>query len=112
LDALEDSGRKKFTSLLLCGGLSKNSLFVQIHADVCSLPVLLPIESENVLLGAAILGAFAASKFDSLQEASKTMSGHANVITPDKENSNYHKRKYKVFKKMLSDQNDYKVFMN
>ena len=45
--------------LPICGGLSKNELFVQTHADVLGLPVVLPETTESVLLGAAILGATA-----------------------------------------------------
>lgn len=51
----------------MCGGLSKNKLFVQTYADVCRMPVLEPVESEMVLLGAAILGAMAAKEYTSLE---------------------------------------------
>ena len=64
---LEASGREPITSILLCGGLSKNSLFVQTHADICSVPVLLPSEPEAVLLGSAMMGAYAAGLYDSLE---------------------------------------------
>jgi ribulose kinase len=67
LEALTVAGRSDFSSILLCGGLSKNDLFVQIHADVCAIPVYLPEESEAVLLGAAMLGAYAARVYSDLQ---------------------------------------------
>lgn len=67
IDSLVKSGRVPFKSLLICGGLSKNSLFVQTHADVCTMPVLIPEESETVLVGAAILGAYAAHAYPSLE---------------------------------------------
>lgn len=67
VQALIDSGRQEFQSILICGGLSKNKLFVQTHADVCSLPVLLPGETEAVLLGSAMLAACAAKVYPDLE---------------------------------------------
>ena len=53
----------------MCGGLSKNATFVQTHADVLKLPVVLPEVTESVLLGAAIL---AASAYESSGDASES----------------------------------------
>lgn len=64
---MRSCGRPEFGSLLMCGGLSKNQLFVQTHADACALPVLLPEENEMVLVGAAILGACAADAYPDLE---------------------------------------------
>lgn len=52
---------------MICGGLSKNQLFVQTHADVCSVPVLVPTEPESVLVGASMLGAAAAKIYPNLE---------------------------------------------
>jgi len=68
---------------LVCGGLGKNPLFVQTIADVLEMPVLLPEETESVLLGAAILGATAAGKYSSVQQAATSMGGKAKRIEPD-----------------------------
>uniref|UniRef100_A0A8C5SBE7 Carbohydrate kinase FGGY C-terminal domain-containing protein n=1 Tax=Laticauda laticaudata TaxID=8630 RepID=A0A8C5SBE7_LATLA len=54
-------------TLFMCGGLSKNPLFVQMHADIIGMPVVLAQEVESVLMGAAILGACASKDFASLQ---------------------------------------------
>lgn len=59
-------GRPEFASLIICGGLSKNVLFVQTLAEACGMPVLYPNESEMVLVGAAILAARAANFHSSL----------------------------------------------
>lgn len=69
-------------SILICGGLSQNPLFVQIQADVLSLPVLIPTERESVLLGAAILGSCAAGTFPTVTKAIRAMAGTASVIKP------------------------------
>ncbi|XP_053105255.1 FGGY carbohydrate kinase domain-containing protein isoform X2 [Hemicordylus capensis] len=54
-------------TMFMCGGLSKNPLFVQMHADITGMPVVLAQEVESVLMGAAILGACASKDFVSLQ---------------------------------------------
>ncbi|XP_030629928.1 FGGY carbohydrate kinase domain-containing protein isoform X2 [Chanos chanos] len=66
LDGMRKTGHD-ISTLFLCGGLSKNSVFVQIHANVTGLPVVLPAEREAVLVGAAILGARASLDYSSIQ---------------------------------------------
>lgn len=78
---MTDAGHN-IESILICGGVSQNSLFVQIQADVIGLPVLIPIERESVLLGAAILGSCAAGSFPSVNKAIRAMAGDANVVKP------------------------------
>ncbi|XP_077096545.1 FGGY carbohydrate kinase domain-containing protein-like [Siphateles boraxobius] len=60
-------GSYDITTLFLCGGLSKNALFVQTHANTTGLPVVLSAEPEAVLLGAAVIGACASSDCGSIQ---------------------------------------------
>lgn len=71
-------------TILVCGGLSQNPLFIQIQADVLALPVLCPVERESVLLGSAILGACATKKY-SMQETIKRMAGLSNIVKPKSE---------------------------
>jgi ribulose kinase len=59
----------KIDSLLACGGLSKNKLYIQQHADIVGCAVSLPRENEAVLLGAAVLGSVAAKKYSSVRDA-------------------------------------------
>ncbi|RLW05649.1 hypothetical protein DV515_00004682, partial [Chloebia gouldiae] len=66
LEAMQAAGHE-ITTLFLCGGLSKNPLFVQMHADITGKPVVLSKEVESVLVGAAILGACASGDFASIQ---------------------------------------------
>ncbi|XP_025109637.1 FGGY carbohydrate kinase domain-containing protein-like isoform X2 [Pomacea canaliculata] len=97
--------------LYLCGGLRKNRLFVQTHADVLGLPVILPDTKESVLLGAAILGACASGNFKSIQDAMLTMGGGGTVILPREDEKRYHENKYKVHIRMLADQKAYRDIM-
>ncbi|XP_012541159.1 FGGY carbohydrate kinase domain-containing protein [Monomorium pharaonis] len=98
-------------SILVCGGLSQNPLFIQIQADVLALPILCPVERESVLVGAAILGACATKKY-SMHETVQRMAGSANVVKPTSECYKYHLRKYRVFKKMVQDQQEYRKLMS
>ncbi|XP_014347996.1 FGGY carbohydrate kinase domain-containing protein isoform X3 [Latimeria chalumnae] len=66
LEALKAAGHH-INTLFMCGGLSKNPLFVQMHADITGMPVVLSKEVESVLVGAAILGACASGDFASIQ---------------------------------------------
>ncbi|XP_010608769.2 FGGY carbohydrate kinase domain-containing protein isoform X4 [Fukomys damarensis] len=66
IEAMEAAGHS-ISALFLCGGLSKNPLFVQMHADITGMPVVLSQEVESVLVGAAILGACASGDFASVQ---------------------------------------------
>ncbi|KAI9126108.1 hypothetical protein K1719_003526 [Acacia pycnantha] len=75
----------KIKTLLACGGLSKNPLFIQEHADIIGCPIILPSESESVLLGAAILGAVASKKFSNIREAMKAMNAAGQVIRPSED---------------------------
>ncbi|XP_078034707.1 FGGY carbohydrate kinase domain-containing protein [Augochlora pura] len=111
LDTLETAGHK-IEELLVCGGLSQNPLFIQIQADVLGLPVLCPVEKESVLIGAAILGSYAAGKFSNIYDAIKTMAGSANIVKPKDECRKYHLQKYRVFRKMVLDQHNYREIMN
>lgn len=114
LDVLARSGREPIRSILLCGGLSKNPLFVQTHADICSIPVLLPHETEAVLLGSAMMGACAAGIYGDLKTAAAEMAGPAEIVKPDlsDENRAFHERKYRVFLRMVEDQREYGRIMS
>lgn len=85
MSALSENGITNIQSVLLCGGLSRNPMFVQVHADVLGLPVLCAREPESVLLGSAVLAAYAAGVYPTVGEAMIAMGGYADVVTPDKQ---------------------------
>ena len=59
VDSYRDNG-VPVTELVVCGGLVKDSLILQIYADVMDLPVRVAASGQAVALGAAIFGAAAA----------------------------------------------------
>uniref|UniRef100_A0A3B4ZGG5 FGGY carbohydrate kinase domain-containing protein n=1 Tax=Stegastes partitus TaxID=144197 RepID=A0A3B4ZGG5_9TELE len=91
LEAMKEAGHD-IRTLFLCGGLSKNSLFVQIHANATGLPVVLPDQMEAVLVGAAVLGACASQDYGNIEV-------------------DFYERKYKVFLQLVSHQREYQALM-
>lgn len=86
---------------------------METHAEACNLPVLVPDESEMVLVGSAMLGSCAAKFFPSLESASKGMaSSKCEVVRPNPAIRDYHERKYKVFRQLIEDQFKYKRIMH
>ncbi|KAE8675841.1 hypothetical protein F3Y22_tig00111640pilonHSYRG00005 [Hibiscus syriacus] len=69
-------------------------------------PIILPRESESVLLGAAILGAVAAKKYTCLNEAMKVLNAAGQVIHPstDPRVKKYHDAKYRIFLELYEQQ--------
>ncbi len=94
------------------GGGTKNPLWMQEHADICAVEILIAKDSESVMLGAAMLAAVAAGKFASVFEAMRTMSPKAETIEPNFENRDFHERKYRVFKLMYEHQREYREIMD
>ncbi|XP_061926072.1 FGGY carbohydrate kinase domain-containing protein isoform X4 [Entelurus aequoreus] len=66
LEAMTEAGHD-IKTIFLCGGLGKNALFVQVHANATGLPVVLPDQTEAVLVGAAVLGACASGDHGTIQ---------------------------------------------
>ncbi|XP_076018311.1 FGGY carbohydrate kinase domain-containing protein isoform X2 [Genypterus blacodes] len=111
LEAMKEAGHD-IRTLFLCGGLSKNPLFVQIHANATGLPVVLPDQTEAVLLGAAVLGACASQDYSTIQEAMEKMAKVGKVVQPDRELQSFYERKYKVFLRLFAHQREYQALMS
>ncbi|XP_050978967.1 FGGY carbohydrate kinase domain-containing protein [Labeo rohita] len=105
IDAMRAAGHD-ITTLFLCGGLSKNALFVQTHANTTGLPVVLPAEREAVLLGAAVIGACASSDCSSIQEAMRRMTRIGCVVRPNPDLESFYRRKYAVFLRLYDHQKE------
>lgn len=105
ISALEENGHV-IKCLLLCGGLSKNLLYVQMHADITGLPVIVPYTPEPVLVGSAILAASASKYYSSVLTAMSSMSGKGSLIKPNFKLKKYHDKKYEVYMKLLKCQQE------
>ncbi|KAE8056781.1 hypothetical protein FH972_013520 [Carpinus fangiana] len=69
-------------------------------------PIILPRESESVLLGAATLGAVAAKQYSSLNKAMRALNAAGQVIHPSKDPKvkKYHDAKYHIFRELYEQQ--------
>jgi FGGY-family pentulose kinase len=82
---LEDIAQGGFeaTGIYACGGGARSRLWLQIHADVCQVPIMLTAEPEATVLGTAMCAAVGAGVFGSLPQASETMVHITDQIDPD-----------------------------
>ncbi|KAL3217360.1 hypothetical protein MRX96_032480 [Rhipicephalus microplus] len=110
IDALTDAGHL-LSGILTCGGLAKNPLYVRSLADATGLSVMLPLETESVLLGGAILAASACGRYASVKEAMLRMGGSGHVISPQMSERSFHDAKYAAFHALLDCQRRLKELM-
>ncbi|MFP4250621.1 MAG: FGGY-family carbohydrate kinase, partial [Armatimonadota bacterium] len=82
---LEDLRATGFTpkGMYAAGGGTRSQLWMQIHADVCQVPIYLTDEPEATALGTAVCAAYGAGLFDSLEEASDQMVRVTREIEPN-----------------------------
>jgi D-ribulokinase len=83
--------------IVISGGAGRSSLVCQLLADATGMPVVLPDCPEPVLLGAAMLGAAAASYYPSVPDAMDRMAGTTTTYEPDRKMGSFHARKALVF---------------
>ncbi len=95
----------------MCGGGTKNPLWLREHANITGLDVEIVTESEVMLLGSAILAAYASGAYLSLQEAMQKMTSLKEKIIPQAETRAYHDKKYRVFRKLHQDFLSYRDIM-
>lgn len=96
--------RHRFTTLLLCGGLSSNPLYAREHADALQADVVIP-EADAMLAGSAVLAAAGLGRYRSVLDAMQGMSRSgvrlSHVLPEASERVlEYHRAKYEVFKQM------------
>jgi FGGY-family pentulose kinase len=102
----------RIDTLLVCGGGTKNPVFLREHADITGCRLVLPREPEAVLLGSAVLGAVAAGTFPSVLDAMSAMNSVGSVMTPTKGHlARYHAAKHRVFHRMHTDFLNYRALM-
>ena len=112
VEAMRNAGAQ-FDTLVVSGGLAKNQLYLREHADATGCKVLVPDQTESVLLGGAMLGAVAAGVHEDLPAAMAAMSGSGTVLTPrGGEIAAYHQKKFEVFERMQADHAAYRAIMN
>lgn len=100
-------------TIMATGGGTKNEVFLQEHAHITGCRLVLPAESEAVLLGSAILGSVASGAYASVEKAMQAMNRSGRIIEPVGGSvKHYHGGKYRVFRKMHDDQLSYNEIMS
>ncbi|GLI64537.1 hypothetical protein VaNZ11_007831 [Volvox africanus] len=70
-------------SITVAGGAARSELWLQIHADMCGLPLRLTRCAEAPMLGCAILAAVAAGMYDSVPAAADVMVAVEREVVPN-----------------------------
>ena len=103
IESLNNNGYN-IKEIIITGGLAKNELFLQMHANCSNMPVYLTANEDAVLLGGAILGAYASKCYNSIFESMKNMSQVKKVYKPATPYAAYHNKKYQVYKSLQAVQ--------
>ncbi|MEJ6078279.1 FGGY-family carbohydrate kinase [Vibrio sp. 1-Bac 57] len=112
IEVMNQSGYE-IDTIMAVGGGTKNSIFLQEHANATGCLMLLAEESEAVLLGSAMLGSVAAKFYDDIPDAMANMSRIGRIITPQSTKiKRFYDAKYQVFHQMYDDSETYKKMMN
>ncbi len=110
VEVLNSNGHQ-IKKIHVCGGGTKNPIWLREHADINCCEMILTKEPEAVLLGSAILAAAASKLYPSVQKAMSTMSEIGDSIQPRQEMKPYHDLKYRVFHELYKDQIKYEKMM-
>lgn len=90
----------------------RNDVYVREHANITACRILLPKESDAVLVGVAVLAAVASGCYADILSAMAAMNAVGRVVAPSAALTAYHHAKYKVFHKLHEDQLSYRNLMS
>ena len=101
IDRIEEYG-VAIEEVVNCGGLaSKNTLLMQIYADIIGRPMKISRSEQTPALGAGIFAAVAAGKqcggHDSIQAAQQAMTGIKSVFQPIPEHQQIYQKLYRLY---------------
>ena len=104
INRIEENG-VPIKEVVNCGGLAlKNSLLMQIYADITGRPMKVSRSDQTPALGAAIFGAVAAGKknggYENVIDAQKNMTGIQKEYLPNPGNHETYKKLYLLYKQL------------
>jgi L-ribulokinase len=104
IDRIEEYG-VPIREVINCGGLaSKNSLMMQIYADIAGRPMKISQSEQTPALGAAVFAAVAAGEkaggYGSVAAAQKAMVGVGREYLPIEENHKIYRRLYALYRQL------------
>lgn len=105
IDRFEESGFSP-SGIVISGGVVKSRFWLQTHADVCDVPIIVPKETEAPCLGSAILGAVAAGAYPDIVTAAENMTGIDYILEPNHDKHQeymFYYKKYREFYELAKD---------
>lgn len=96
LSDLEQGGFRA-SGIYACGGGTKSDLWLQIHADVCGVPLYLTRIPDATCLGTAICAAAGAACYPGIREAAKAMVHVERKIEPNSANRDAYEFMYQQY---------------
>ncbi|MBI3558404.1 MAG: ribulokinase [Deltaproteobacteria bacterium] len=85
------------TELVICGGLVRDPMIMQIYADITGLPVKIAASGQAVALGAAIFGALVALGENIEDVITRMTKPHVKTYSPDEDAHRTYDRLYEVY---------------
>jgi len=98
IEQIEEITNKKTSTLRVTGGMSKNSLWAEILAQVTGKNVKVTSIEEGTAMGSAMCAAVGAGAYKTLEEAAKDIVHLQREITPDDENMKVYERCYETWR--------------
>lgn len=105
IEVFRDAGFSP-NGIVMSGGATKSRFWLQTHADVCNLPLIIPKCPEGPVLGSAILGAVAGGVYPDIQTAADAMTSVDYILEPDEkrhEEYMFYYKKYVEFYEMAKE---------
>lgn len=102
IDAMNQAGHR-ITRLVMCGGATKNPLWLREYANITGCDIQLAQEEDAVTLGAALLGAVACGRYPHLSAAAAALVRPGATIAADPQSRDFHDAKYRVYLQLYAD---------
>lgn len=87
----------------MAGGAARSSVWMQMFSDILGVPVEISKASELGAMGVAMEAAVGTGLFRDLREAAEKWVKIKAVYHPEPKRTQYYKRKYEVYKKIIDD---------
>ena len=110
IEEIEKKSNRKILAIHATGGLSKNALWLQEHANVTQ-KVVTVSDTDAVLLGASVLAVAGAREMEVNEVIQKTRISARDII-PQQHTKQFHDQKFQIFKMMQQDQKKYRDLIN
>ncbi|GMH68609.1 hypothetical protein TrLO_g11908 [Triparma laevis f. longispina] len=88
------------SEILIAGGVCRSPFWLQMHSDICGLPIVMCKFSDAPLLGSAILASVGAGVYSDVNEAVEKMVKISHRITPDASKTKKYTEIFDTYKKL------------